>query len=83
MEHVCNLYFYDEFFCYSSLSLQGWDFESIDTADSNSDSSKFELEPMNEMVIGHNVRLSSVVKSSTPDSFLWFAKVRGQEVKGH
>ncbi|XP_067430871.1 cilia- and flagella-associated protein 44 [Thunnus thynnus] len=54
--------------------VRGWDFESIDTADSNSDSSKFELEPMNEMVIGHNVRLSSVVKSSTPDSFLWFAK---------
>ncbi|XP_053196505.1 cilia- and flagella-associated protein 44 [Scomber japonicus] len=54
--------------------IRGWDFESIDTADSSADSNKFELEPMNEMVIGHNVHLSSVVKSSTPDSFLCFAQ---------
>lgn len=60
-------------------ALQGWDFESIDTADSSGDSNKFELEPMNEMVIGHNVHLSSVVKSSTPDSFLCFAQVRGRK----
>ncbi|KAM7369353.1 hypothetical protein PAMP_013627 [Pampus punctatissimus] len=54
--------------------VRGWDFESFDTANSNSGSSRFEMEPMNEMVIGHNVCLSSVVKSSTPDSFLWFAQ---------
>ncbi|XP_044029955.1 cilia- and flagella-associated protein 44 [Siniperca chuatsi] len=54
--------------------VRGWDFEGIDTADSNSDSSRFEIEPMNEMVVGHNVCLSSVVKSSLPDSFIWFAQ---------
>uniref|UniRef100_A0A3Q3F8B2 WD repeat domain 52 n=1 Tax=Labrus bergylta TaxID=56723 RepID=A0A3Q3F8B2_9LABR len=51
-----------------------WDFEGIDSADSSDHSSKFEMEPMNEMVVGHNVCLSSVVKSSTPDSFVWFAQ---------
>lgn len=61
--------------------LQGWDFESIDTADSSNDSNKFEIEPMNEMVIGHNVHISSMVKSSMPDSFLWFAQVRKKRLK--
>lgn len=63
--------------------LQGWDFESIDTADSTSDSSRFELEPMNEMVVGHNVCLTSMVKSSLPDSFVWFAQVSGGKVESH
>ncbi|KAM9338379.1 cilia- and flagella-associated protein 44 [Symphorus nematophorus] len=54
--------------------VRGWDFESIDSADSSSGSSRFEMEPMNEMVVGHNVCLSSVVKSSVPDSFVWFAQ---------
>uniref|UniRef100_A0A7N6BMS0 Cilia- and flagella-associated protein 44 n=1 Tax=Anabas testudineus TaxID=64144 RepID=A0A7N6BMS0_ANATE len=54
--------------------VRGWDFESIDTADSNSDSGRFEIEPMNEMVVGHNVCLTSVVRSSLPDSFIWFAQ---------
>ncbi|XP_033502384.2 cilia- and flagella-associated protein 44 isoform X1 [Epinephelus lanceolatus] len=58
----------------SDGAVRGWDFESIDTADSNSQSSRFELEPMNEMVVGQNVCLSSVVKSSLPDSFIWFAQ---------
>lgn len=65
--------------------MQGWDFESIDTADCNDDSGLFEIEPMNEMVIGRNVSLSSMVKSCLPDSFIWFAQVRGQgsRAKGH
>ncbi|KAF3702324.1 Cilia- and flagella-associated protein 44 [Channa argus] len=58
----------------SDGAVRGWDFESIDTADS--ESSKFEMEPMNEMRVGHNVCLTSVVKSSLPDSFIWFAQVR-------
>uniref|UniRef100_A0A8D0ARD3 Cilia- and flagella-associated protein 44 n=1 Tax=Sander lucioperca TaxID=283035 RepID=A0A8D0ARD3_SANLU len=58
----------------SDGAVRGWDFESIDSADSNSDSSRFELEPMNEMVVGHNVCLSSLVKSSLPDSCIWFAQ---------
>lgn len=36
------------------------------------------MEPMNEMAVGHNVCLSSMVKSSLPDSFVWFAQVRRQ-----
>uniref|UniRef100_A0A3B5BDG2 Uncharacterized protein n=1 Tax=Stegastes partitus TaxID=144197 RepID=A0A3B5BDG2_9TELE len=42
--------------------------------DSNTDSSKFEVEPQNELVVGRNVCLSSIVKSSMPDSFIWFAQ---------
>ncbi|XP_042365640.1 cilia- and flagella-associated protein 44 [Plectropomus leopardus] len=58
----------------SDGAIRAWDFESIDTADSNSDGSRFELEPKNEMVVGHSVCLSSVVKSPLPDSFIWFAQ---------
>ncbi|KAF1377233.1 hypothetical protein PFLUV_G00198560 [Perca fluviatilis] len=58
----------------SDGAVRGWDFESIDSADSNSDGSRFELEPMNEMVVGHNVCLSSLVKSSLPESCVWFAQ---------
>ncbi|XP_033981538.1 cilia- and flagella-associated protein 44 isoform X1 [Trematomus bernacchii] len=58
--------------------VRGWDFESIDTADSTGDSGRFELEPMNELLVGHNVCLSSVVKSSQPsDSFICFAQDTG------
>ncbi|XP_037341186.2 cilia- and flagella-associated protein 44 [Pungitius pungitius] len=58
----------------SDGAVRGWDFESINSADSNSDGSRFELEPMNEMVVGHNVCLSSLVRSSLPDSFVCFAQ---------
>ncbi|XP_061603630.1 cilia- and flagella-associated protein 44-like [Phyllopteryx taeniolatus] len=54
--------------------IRGWDLETIDNADSSSESSKFEMEPMNEMVVGHHVCLSSIVKSSQPDSTVWFAQ---------
>lgn len=59
----------------SSL-LQIWDFESTNFADVTSDSGKFEMEPLNELLIGHNVCLTSVVKSPKPNSFVWFAQVR-------
>ncbi|KAK5851669.1 hypothetical protein PBY51_023206 [Eleginops maclovinus] len=55
-------------------AVRGWDFESIDTADSTGDSGRFELEPMNELLVGHNVCLSSVVKNSQPESFICFAQ---------
>uniref|UniRef100_A0A3Q0QZ71 Uncharacterized protein n=1 Tax=Amphilophus citrinellus TaxID=61819 RepID=A0A3Q0QZ71_AMPCI len=51
-----------------------WDFERISVADGNSDGSRFEMEPINELVVGPNVRLSSVVRSSLSDSFVWFAQ---------
>lgn len=62
---------------FSSLNgfLQGWDFESINTAIGNDSHNRFEMEPINEMMVGHNVSLSFAVKSSLPDSFTWFAQV--------
>ncbi|XP_077352720.1 cilia- and flagella-associated protein 44-like isoform X2 [Festucalex cinctus] len=54
--------------------IRGWDFETIDNADSSSESGKFEMEPINEMTVGRNVCLSSIVKSSQPDSTVWFAQ---------
>ncbi|XP_061589187.1 cilia- and flagella-associated protein 44 [Cololabis saira] len=54
--------------------VRGWDFDGIDTAIINDGSSKFEMEPINEMVVGHNVCLSSVVRSSPSDSSIWFAQ---------
>ncbi|XP_061603571.1 LOW QUALITY PROTEIN: cilia- and flagella-associated protein 44-like [Phyllopteryx taeniolatus] len=54
--------------------IRGWDFETIDAADSSSENSRFEMEPMNEMVVGRHVCLFSIVKSSQPDSTIWFAQ---------
>ncbi|XP_017572667.1 cilia- and flagella-associated protein 44 isoform X3 [Pygocentrus nattereri] len=51
-----------------------WDFENIDTADSVDDSGLFEIEPMNELIIGRNVSLTSMVKSAIPDSTIWYAQ---------
>lgn len=67
---------------FSSLNgfLQGWDFESINTAVGNDSHNRFEMEPINEMMVGHNVSLSFAVKSSLPDSFTWFAQVSLQTV---
>ncbi|XP_029902729.1 cilia- and flagella-associated protein 44 [Myripristis murdjan] len=56
----------------SDGAVRGWDLQGIDAADCDDDSGMFEMEPINEMVIGHNVNLSSVVKSSLPD--IWFAQ---------
>ncbi|MEQ2165341.1 hypothetical protein GOODEAATRI_015753 [Goodea atripinnis] len=64
---------------------QVWDLERINTANISSTSSRFEMEPINELVVGHNVWLSSVVRSSLPDSFIWFVQVnqsRGLLVTG-
>uniref|UniRef100_A0A3Q3WFI8 Uncharacterized protein n=1 Tax=Mola mola TaxID=94237 RepID=A0A3Q3WFI8_MOLML len=50
-----------------------WDIENIVTAEGD-ESRRFELEPMNELMVGHHVCLTSMVKSSQPDSFIWFAQ---------
>uniref|UniRef100_A0A3B4Z8J5 Uncharacterized protein n=1 Tax=Stegastes partitus TaxID=144197 RepID=A0A3B4Z8J5_9TELE len=52
--------------------IRGWDFEKIISADS--DGSRMEMEPTNEMAVGHNVCLSSVARSTETDSFVWFAQ---------
>lgn len=54
---------------------QSWNLETIDTADAVDDSGLFEIEPMNEIIIGRNVSLHSMVKSSIPETSIWFAQV--------
>ncbi|XP_051907853.1 cilia- and flagella-associated protein 44-like [Hippocampus zosterae] len=54
--------------------IRGWDFETIDAADSSSENSKFELEPINEMAVGRHVCIFSIVKSAQADSTVWFAQ---------
>ncbi|XP_077441864.1 cilia- and flagella-associated protein 44-like isoform X2 [Vanacampus margaritifer] len=54
--------------------IRGWDFETIDAADSSSENSKFELETINELAVGRNVCIVSVVKSSQAESTVWFVQ---------
>ncbi|XP_077985504.1 cilia- and flagella-associated protein 44-like isoform X2 [Glandiceps talaboti] len=52
-----------------------WDFETIDTADSAEESGMFEMEPMNELKVGNDVSLRSMVKSVDPEAqSLWYAQ---------
>ncbi|XP_070551975.1 cilia- and flagella-associated protein 44-like isoform X2 [Ptychodera flava] len=52
-----------------------WDFETIDTADSPEESGLFEMEPMNELKVGNDVSLRSMVKSVDPEAqSLWYAQ---------
>ncbi|XP_036376519.1 cilia- and flagella-associated protein 44 [Megalops cyprinoides] len=55
-------------------AIRGWDVEKIDAADCADDSGMFVMEPMNEMLLGRHVRLTSMVKSSVPESLIWFAQ---------
>lgn len=59
-------------------SLQVWDFETIDTADQTDDSGLFEMEPMNELNVGNDVQLYSIVKSVDEENepTIWYAQVR-------
>ena len=53
-----------------------WDFESIDTADSSDDSGIFEMECMNELKVGNDVHLMSMVKSVDQEvENIWYAQV--------
>ncbi|KAL8598401.1 hypothetical protein ACOMHN_032678 [Nucella lapillus] len=53
-----------------------WDFETIDTADQTDDSGLFEMEPMNEMRVSHDVQLYSIVKSVDEENepTIWYAQ---------
>ncbi|XP_060756825.1 cilia- and flagella-associated protein 44 [Neoarius graeffei] len=55
-------------------AVRTWDFETIDTADCMDDSGLFEIKPMNELIVGRNVNLSCMVRSSIPQSSIWFAQ---------
>uniref|UniRef100_A0A8C4X5D1 Cilia and flagella associated protein 44 n=1 Tax=Erpetoichthys calabaricus TaxID=27687 RepID=A0A8C4X5D1_ERPCA len=58
----------------SDVCVAVWDFEAIDIADSKDDSGLFEIEPMNELVVGKNVSLYSMVKTSNTDQFMCYAQ---------
>nr|XP_020862787.1 cilia- and flagella-associated protein 44 isoform X2 [Phascolarctos cinereus] len=51
-----------------------WDFETIDTADAVDESEMIEMEPINEMQVGKNVKLYSMVKIFKPGNSIWFAQ---------
>ena len=55
-----------------------WDFESVDTADVADESGLFEMEPMNELKVGTDVNLKSIIKSVDTENEVtyWFAQVR-------
>ena len=53
-----------------------WDFEKIDTADSTDESGVFEMDCMNELKVGNDVHLMSMVKSVDPEAEnIWYAQV--------
>ncbi|XP_022324096.2 cilia- and flagella-associated protein 44-like isoform X1 [Crassostrea virginica] len=53
-----------------------WDFESVDTADVADESGLFEMEPMNELRVGHDVHLKSILKSTDAENEItvWYAQ---------
>ncbi|XP_048773099.2 cilia- and flagella-associated protein 44-like isoform X2 [Ostrea edulis] len=53
-----------------------WDFESVDTADVADESGLFEMEPMNELRVGHDVHLKSILKSTDAENevSVWYAQ---------
>ena len=53
-----------------------WDFETIDTADAANESGIFEMDCMNELKVGNDVHLVSMVKSQDPEvQSIWYAQV--------
>jgi len=53
-----------------------WDFELVDSADITGDMECFEMEPMNELKVGQDVALRSIVKSCNQDeASIWYAQV--------
>ena len=53
-----------------------WDFETVDTADVTDESSVFEMDPMNELHVGNNVSLRTLIKSCDPNEpTIWYAQV--------
>ena len=63
-------------FIFILIILRVWDFEAIDTADATDDSGKFEMDPMNEMTVGKDVQLYSIVKSVDEENepTIWYVK---------
>jgi cilia- and flagella-associated protein 44 len=55
-----------------------WDFETIDTSEPSEEGMKLEMEPLNELIVGKDVSLSSIVKDFTEESTIWY----GQDSNG-
>lgn len=55
-------------------AIRVWDFETIDTAEPSEEGVKLEIEPLNELNVGKNVALRSMVKDFTEDSTIWYAQ---------
>ncbi|XP_074157296.1 LOW QUALITY PROTEIN: cilia- and flagella-associated protein 44 [Sminthopsis crassicaudata] len=51
-----------------------WDFETIDTADAIDESEMIEMEPINELQVGKNVKIYSMVKILKPGNSIWYAQ---------
>lgn len=54
-----------------------WDFETIDSSEPSEEGVKLELEPINELKVGTNVSLRSMVKdefASTDEASIWYAQ---------
>ena len=64
--------------------VQVWDFETLDNAENPSDESGiFEMEPMNELMVGHDVQIRCIVKSVDPEeTTMWYAQVRTSQAGG-
>ena len=53
----------------------------MDTADITDESSVFEMEPMNELKVGDDVQLKSIVKSvHGEEPTMWYAQVSYQKI---
>lgn len=56
--------------------VQTWDCERIDTAEVQEESDCFEMEPTNELKVGNNVQLYSMVRSvAKGEQSMWYAQV--------
>ncbi|XP_038318346.1 cilia- and flagella-associated protein 44 isoform X1 [Canis lupus familiaris] len=51
-----------------------WDFETVDTADSIDETGLLEIEPINELQVGKNVKLFSMIKMNEIGSNFWLAQ---------
>uniref|UniRef100_A0A8C3SP00 WD repeat-containing protein 52 n=1 Tax=Chelydra serpentina TaxID=8475 RepID=A0A8C3SP00_CHESE len=59
---------------FTSNCLKVWDFETIDAADSVDDTGLLEMEHMNELLVGKNVNLSSIMKIHDLGQPIWYAQ---------
>ena len=77
-EFKCLNMFYISFFLH-----QVWDFESVDTADVTDTSPIFEMDAMNELKVGNNVRLKSIVKAINSEDPIWYSQVHQSFIEPH